>query len=118
VFKEIDMQSVREGFKCRQCGNCCKGLIVPISEEDILRWAVEFRDDILYWISWPEQSIKFVKMDGEKQCPFLEKLACEDIYVCGIQKTKPFACMHFPISWQEATRVGCQGLRAIQGHIE
>jgi hypothetical protein len=47
-----------EGFRCRQCGNCCINLSsayeTSAAEEDIVLWQAEERDDILEWISFIE----------------------------------------------------------------
>jgi Fe-S-cluster containining protein len=101
------MPSPPDGFRCKQCGACCRAY-VPVTEQDILRWAIESRDDILRWVSAADCLIHPVIEQGIARCPFL-KSAHHGVYVCRIHSTKPAACSRFPRSRQEAERVGCRG---------
>jgi Fe-S-cluster containining protein len=98
-----------QGFACQQCGACCRGY-VPVSEEDLLRWAATYRDDILRHVSAREAFIRPLMEDGEPRCPFLRRLPRGDAYACRIHDTKPEACARFPETREDAARVGCPGV--------
>jgi Fe-S-cluster containining protein len=106
-----------DGFECQQCGACCQAY-VQVTERDLLRWAAEFRDDIVEWISPEDGFIHPVEEIEGPRCPFLKRLpqprAQRVVYVCLIHETKPDACVRFPASKQQAERIGCLGV----GHIE
>ena len=100
-----------KGFKCVQCGSCCHSYI-PVTQQDLLRWAVQGRDDILAHVSTRELFIHPVPRDELARCPFLQELQQEDVYVyiCAIHDTKPEVCAEFPTSLEQATRIGCPGI--------
>ncbi len=106
------MPSHPEGFQCKQCGKCCR-VYVQVTEEDTLRWAVEFRDDILQWVSTHDWFIEPVAWGGSMRCPFLRKLSNESIYICRIYDTRPEACAKFPISRRQVECIGCPGVEQI-----
>jgi Fe-S-cluster containining protein len=96
-------------FKCQRCGACCRGH-VPVTEDDLLRWASQGRDDIL-WRVWPEEMIIGpLPLDEAMTCPFLVFLPDHDIHLCSIHSTKPAVCAAFPSSVEQAVRAGCLGL--------
>lgn len=105
-----------EGFECRQCGACCRAY-VQVTQRDLWRWAAEFRDDILEWVS-PEDGLihPIEEMEGPR-CPFLKRLphggTRRDVYICRIHDTKPDACVCFPLSREQAERIGCLGIVSI-----
>ena len=107
------MLSHPDGFKCRQCGACCRAY-VQVTERDLLRWAVEFREDILEHVS-EEGFIEPVQEIDGPRCPFLRRLprrhAGRDVYECLIHDTKPDACVRFPASREQAERLGCLGVK-------
>ncbi len=72
-----------------------------------MRWAVEYRDDILQWVSH-DFFIQPVTEAGITRCPFLEKL--KGVYICHVYDTRPKACARFPISRRQAERIGCPGV--------
>ena len=101
-----------KGFECRHCGVCCRAY-VPVTQRDLLRWAAEFREDILERVS-AEGFIEPVEGIEGPMCPFLAKLPCEerrrDAYICLIHDTKPDACARFPASREQAERLNCLGM--------
>jgi Fe-S-cluster containining protein len=95
-------------IKCQRCGACCRGYI-PVTEDDLLRWAGQGRDDIL-WRVWPEEMIIGpTPRDEAMTCPFLVPLPVEGIALCSIHSTKPDACAAFPSSVEQAARANCPG---------
>ncbi len=101
-----------DGFKCKRCGTCCRVYAgtIQVTEQDILRWAVEFRDDILQQVSVPDSVLRSVtNKAGYETCPFLKKLRHTEVCVCSIYRTRPETCVRFPISKEHAERMGCQG---------
>ena len=106
------------GFKCQQCGKCCQTYIgrFQATEEDIIRWTAESREDILKWVSPVDFGdhveydfpIHPVTDDEFGRCPFFKKLPNKDIYICQIHNTKPEACARYPSSQRE--REECPGV--------
>ena len=107
--KEAILHSHPDSFKCKRCGRCCR-VYVPVTEQDTLRWAVEYRDDVLRWISMHDLLIHLVTKEGAVRCPFLRKLPDEGVCVCRIYDTRPEACAKFPMSRRQAERIGCPGV--------
>ena len=105
------MSSHPEGFKCKQCGACCRSFI-PVTRQDITRWAVEGRDDIFEHVSTRELFIQPVPRDEAARCPFLREQRQADVYVyvCSIHDTKPEACAGYPTSQEQAERMECPGI--------
>ena len=109
-----------DGFKCQQCGKCCQVYVnlIQVTEEDVDRWMVEGREDILKWVSCVDfgDHIEYdfpidpVTDEDIERCPFLRKLPNKDVYVCRIHNTKPEACTRFPSSEEEGERIGCPGV--------
>ncbi len=90
-------------FQCKRCGKCC-GLVIPVTEQDVLRWAVQYREDILRYVS-PRDHLLCKEDD---QCPFLRQ-SLQGTYICAIYRTRPAACARFPLSEEQANRIGCSG---------
>jgi Fe-S-cluster containining protein len=101
------------GFKCRQCSACCRAY-VQVTERDLLRWATQFRQDILERVS-EEGLIEPVEASDGPSCPFLRRLPRgregAEVYACTIHGAKPEACVRFPASREEAERLGCRAMR-------
>jgi Fe-S-cluster containining protein len=97
---------------------------ILITDEDIERWRVEKREDILAWIGsrkagdGPDGGHTYIHIFPihplvprliEGRCPFLGKSPQDDTYVCKIHDTKPLDCRVFPnVKWA-AERIGCPG---------
>ncbi len=90
-------------FKCKRCGKCCS-LAIPVTEQDLLHWAVAERGDLLAYVS-PRDG--FIRQRDER-CPFLIQSASGRA-ACGIYRLRPDACARFPRSRVQAERIGCQG---------
>jgi Fe-S-cluster containining protein len=97
------------GFRCVQCGACCRAY-VQVTEADIIRWAALRRLDIMRAVSPVEGWIEPRTREGEPACPFLRDGPRLDTYVCRIYDVRPEACRRFPVSRTQAERVGCRGL--------
>jgi Fe-S-cluster containining protein len=97
-------------FKCTHCGSCCWGPI-PVTDDDLLRWAAQSRADILARVLPREMVMGPRAHDPAERCPFLVALPAQGIALCGIHSTKPAACVAFPSVMEDAMRVGCPGLR-------
>jgi Fe-S-cluster containining protein len=110
------------GFKCKQCGKCCLNLRDAFetcaTEEDVLFWEKEGREDILSWVDpiplgddhfiydiW----ISPITGDDVQRCPWLRKLPKKDKYICRIHDVKPRHCKEFPRSKKHAKETGCRG---------
>ncbi len=92
-------------FKCKRCGKCC-ALAIPVTEQDLLRWAIARRDDLLDYVSPRDRFIR--QEDG--RCPFLA-LSPRGLATCRIYRIRPEACARFPLSTEQAKRMGCAGLQ-------
>ena len=107
-----------DGFKCKQCGNCCLNLNAfysCASEADVKRWEETGRYDILEWDDpvdfgdhW-EHDIWINPRTGDdvSRCPWLRKLPGKDKYVCRIHDVKPDLCRNYPLSREHAAKTGC-----------
>lgn len=98
-----------DGFQCKRCGACCRAY-VPVTERDIMRWAIASREDILQRVSASDGFIRPVEEDGVARCPLLKCLPDGRTHVCRIYDLRPEACARFPASLQEAERIGCPGI--------
>jgi Fe-S-cluster containining protein len=97
-----------KGFKCKQCGNCCKNLYDAfsncVSDEDIAMWQSAGMHDILEWINPIQVGDTFiydiwinpVTHDDVKRCPWLRKLPNQQKYTCRIHDLKPEHCRAYP----------------------
>ncbi len=79
-------------------------MAIPISEPDMLRWAIHYRDDILQHVSPRDHMLS----QEDEHCPFLT-LSSRGVHVCRIYRIRPGACARFPLSKEQAERVGCLG---------
>ena len=110
-----------EGFKCKQCGNCCLNLEASHTtayEEDVQLWRKEERKDILDWIDPISlgngifiYDIWISPRTGEdvNRCPWLRKLPNKNKYICRIHDVKPKRCRDYPKSRKHAEKTGCKG---------
>jgi hypothetical protein len=116
IFLETGM----EDFSCRQCGRCCLSLVYhdDIGQEDVARWQALGRSDILAWVGvfegrQGEKSYRIWTDPGTGQlcgrCPFLERIARENRWVCRIHDVKPAICRQYPMSRKHALMTGCMG---------
>ena len=114
---EIWVETEMEHFRCKQCGHCCFNLsdayCNSVLEEDVERWRLEGRADILKFVD--ERSlfndIWICRETGEKlgRCPWLKRLPENDRYSCRIHHTKPTHCRNYPGSKRHAIKTGCKG---------
>jgi Fe-S-cluster containining protein len=107
---EPAMNTRADGFNCKQCGKCCQMLgikyHVETTEEDVARWVVEKREDILEWVDpvYFPGAVEFdfpINPETKQEiegCPFLKQLPNSDLYICAIHDTKPEGCLQFPTS--------------------
>jgi Fe-S-cluster containining protein len=103
-------------FQCLRCGECCHWDSRHIYRNDIKRWILESRYDILSHVSCPRWSkVKFVSCASrflhyaeqdpcenchggdihpvnEGKCPFVRKVKNEPYYKCRIHDTVPEEC--------------------------
>ena len=108
-----------DGFQCKQCGTCCREHTIYLSEDDVFRWTLEAREDILEWVDPIELGDDVVEYDFpidpdtgdeyEEGCPFLKRLPGTDLHGCTIHDTKPEICANFPLNKGHATKLGCPG---------
>ena len=98
---------------------CCTGHTILLTEEDVHRWFLEEREDILEWVHPFELRGEIVGYDFpidpvtgddyEEGCPFLKKLPDQEVYICEIHNTKPEICATFPPNRKQAEELGCPG---------
>ena len=117
----IRIDAGMDAFVCRQCGRCCRTLDYQqeVTAEDIARWRKQGRSDILEWVGifkkdGCETGYRIWVVPGTrqpaKQCPFLEKIASENRWICKIHSVKPTICRNYPVSRKHALMTGCPGL--------
>ena len=113
-----------EGFECARCGVCCMTIASSAGarREDLLRWKLECRQDILrcasvYILCGDGVETRLVwgdEWDGEgnalgadlwfhpdtrepvDECPFLAESDAQGVWTCGIEETKPQTCRDYP----------------------
>ena len=113
IWVETEMES----FNCKQCGHCCMNLSDAYSnfvlDEDIGRWKLENRYDILKFIH-QDSFFNNIWIHPETEgaldrCPWLKRLPDNDKYICRIHDTKPTHCRNYPHSKRHALTTGCKG---------
>jgi len=86
--------------ECRRCGTCCQiHFSVYALEEDIARWKVEGREDILRLlddeeVAWAgDQLVSTITGESLSPCPFLQGDGIR--FSCAIHPTRPRICREF-----------------------
>lgn len=98
-------------FECKICGNCCRDVIVIITYDDVKRWEIERRWDILSEVRLlidPVQKIElpvFFKSARDHVCPFLS-----DANRCNIYPTRPGICKDFPVTGRADKILECKAM--------
>ena len=116
IVEGIWVETEMETFNCKQCGHCCMNLSGAyynfVLDEDVDRWELEGRHDILKFV---DQSSFFndIWIDQETEeelgrCPWLKQLP-DKKYICRIHHTKPAHCRNYPHSKRHALTTGCKG---------
>jgi len=125
-YEGIDAESGEEGvwvktemenFNCKQCGRCCINLsdayCNSVLDEDVERWKLEDRYDILKFVDQSSffNDIWINQETGEElgRCPWLKRLPNNDKYICRIHHTKPTHCRNYPHSKRHALTTSCKG---------
>jgi Fe-S-cluster containining protein len=116
----LSIETGIEGYSCRQCGHCCLSLDYrdEIRVEDVERWQALGRTDILEWVGvfkgegqktvyqiWIQPGTREVA----EKCPFLQKDAATNRWLCRIHDVKPAICRQYPVSRKHALMTGCPG---------
>ncbi len=116
----IRVETGMEGFRCRQCGRCCRSLDYrrEVTAEDVARWRALGRSDILEWVGVFETSDRgkvyriWVIPGTTKRaetCPFLYHESSENRWICRIHDVKPAICRQYPFTRKHALMTGCPG---------
>ncbi len=101
-------------IQCKQCGWCCKNIVINVCYSDIVRWFNLGRYDILSEISfidnYPKRGeggfyITKTALNPKQQCPFLDKK--DSKYVCNIHNIKPLGCKDAPYGYKNNKLEGC-----------
>jgi Fe-S-cluster containining protein len=112
-----------KGWRCRQCGRCCRVLDYhdQVDEQDVQRWEALGRDDILRWVGRTRQgngrfSYQIWVVPGTRRyaeaCPFLTRGPGRETWVCRIHDVKPAICRQYPLTRKHALMTGCRGFEA------
>jgi Fe-S-cluster containining protein len=112
----IWVKTEMEKFRCKQCGHCCLNLsdayCNSVLDEDVNRWQLEHRCDILKFVDQSSffNDIWIDQETGEElgRCPWLKRLS-NNKYICRIHHTKPAHCRNYPHSKRHALTTGCKG---------
>jgi Fe-S-cluster containining protein len=109
-------------FNCHGCGHCCLMLIDAyngcVSDDDLLRWKLQGRDDILAWVETldlgPGNQLHTAWVNPEtgedvERCPWLLDMLNGKGYLCGIEPIKPDHCRAYPEHQKHAESTNCQG---------
>ena len=114
-----------KGFKCKQCGLCCKYLsdafCVTADQGDLTRWKKDSNTDILkrtlqIYIGNNKyiNDIWFRPDTGElyPYCPWLRREKGNKYkYQCKIHGSKPLHCKAYPIDRKHALTLACPGIK-------
>ena len=119
ILLHMDM----EGFRCRQCGACCRALNYrhEISDADYTRWKLMGRFDIMERVAvitrrgravsraaWVEPgTLRFAEV-----CPWLVPAGPEGRqkrWICRIHGVKPAICREYPGTKKHARMTSCRG---------
>jgi len=105
-----------EEFRCRRCGNCCRGDgYVWLTDDDIERIARFLRltrKELVARCTRRAPGLGDIalvdKDDAAKSCVFLE-----DDGRCAVHPVKPVQCVGFPSTWSRSDALRfCEGLQA------
>lgn len=100
-------------FKCRQCGECCKGDgVVKVTDGDIANISGFLK------ISKEEFLSKYTRHGFFEEIWLKDKTNMECIFlngnICEINCVKPLQCINFPYSWQNSdTQSACPAMAAL-----
>jgi Fe-S-cluster containining protein len=79
-------------MRCARCGECCKGTMMELSEEDILRLiGLGFRREDICVIG-EDGLARLRNIDGK--CVFLSK----DFKSCTVYENRPLGCEIYPVN--------------------
>jgi Fe-S-cluster containining protein len=96
---------------CHPCIRCCQGQLIKVTEEDIKRWKLEQRYDILLSMETWTDSIPFlIQKKDRDECIFLTEKGC------SIHSTRPEICVKFPASYTHAREMDCKLADILKEH--
>jgi len=77
-------------FSCLRCGLCCKNWeFVEVNKEQIKKWEIEGREDVLKYIPYIDgRSTGEIYPRGDHGCPMCRKVVNKPYYSCRIQDSK------------------------------
>ena len=109
-----EIEDAKKMKSCTQCGKCCTNEsfmgTLSASYEDVERWEVEGRDDILAWESAYDLWISPRTGYEASRCPFVRKVRGQEKYKCMIYDTRPEVCRQYPTRVDHMAFVGCEML--------
>ena len=116
----IRVETGMEGFRCRQCGRCCRSLDYrrEVTAEDVAGWRALGRTDILEWVGifkreGRDTAYRIWMIPGTTKtaetCPFLHHVSPENRWICRIHDVKPAICRQYPFTRKHALMTGCPG---------
>ena len=101
---------------CTQCGRCCTNphfmLTLSADVEDVGRWYLQERWDILQYLEPPLLDLWISPTTGDElpRCPFVRKRRGQDVYDCRIYETRPTVCRNYPSNVSHMKAVDCEML--------
>ena len=80
--------------------------------EDVGRWYLEERWDILQYLEPPLLDLWISPTTGDElpRCPFVRKRRGQDIYDCRFYETRPTVCRNYPSNVSHMKAVDCEML--------
>jgi Fe-S-cluster containining protein len=98
---------------CTQCGKCCEKYgagsgLGSATEADLER--LDYRPDVLRYISLGDLWISPVTGEETRRCPWLRKLPNQDKFKCRIHDVRPDVCRNYPVDVEQMIRDGCEML--------
>ena len=119
----VRLQMDAEGFRCRNCGKCCRALNYrnELSPDDYHRWQELGRADILERVATIAREGRIVSYaiwvePGTRRfleiCPWLmapDPKSRPGRFICSIHDVKPEICRQYPGTRKHARMTGCPG---------
>lgn len=111
-IEEAPWQELLARFRCRSCGNCCRGGgIVEVSADEAIAICRHLGVTLRHFkreLARPygEGYILRDRPGPLKECIFLENNRCQ------VHDVKPQQCRDYPFKWHEREMLGeCEGMR-------
>jgi Fe-S-cluster containining protein len=98
--------------ECNQCGKCCINYSdggLSATADEIEYWEI-FRPHISEYVSRGKIWMNPATGKQISRCPWLEKPAGQEKYICSIYHDRPDDCKHYPVTIPQMIKDECEML--------